>query len=147
MSKENSILRLGVEEGGGGCPLLMLFFVCVRRDIARDIKRDCHYQCVRSTAENEDERLFFHFHLCVVICSSLHMVSVLARLMLRRATQKLKVMLLVFQVFQGLLRAHKDYHDTKHAMTRLWIHECFRFVPGVFCLWQAAFVGLLRSHC
>jgi len=29
-------------------------------------------------------------------------------------------------VFQGLLRADKDFHDTKHAMTRLWIHECFR---------------------
>ena len=33
------------------------------------------------------------------------------------------------QVFQGLLRAHKDYHDTKTAMSRLWVHECFR----VFC--------------
>ena len=33
------------------------------------------------------------------------------------------------QVFQGLLRAHKDYHDTKNAMSRLWVHECFR----VFC--------------
>ncbi|XP_046574741.1 LOW QUALITY PROTEIN: dynein axonemal heavy chain 2-like [Haliotis rubra] len=32
----------------------------------------------------------------------------------------------ISRVFQGLLRAHKDYHDTKHAMTRLWIHECFR---------------------
>ena len=32
-------------------------------------------------------------------------------------------------MFQGLLRAHKDYHDTKNAMCRLWIHECFR----VFC--------------
>ena len=32
-------------------------------------------------------------------------------------------------MFQGLLRAHKDYHDTKNAMSRLWIHECFR----VFC--------------
>ena len=32
----------------------------------------------------------------------------------------------VFQVFQGLLRANKDYHDTRPAMTRLWIHECYR---------------------
>ena len=32
-------------------------------------------------------------------------------------------------MFQGLLRAHKDYHDTKNAMSRLWVHECFR----VFC--------------
>lgn len=30
------------------------------------------------------------------------------------------------QVFQGLLRAHKDYHDTKTAMARLWVHECCR---------------------
>ena len=34
--------------------------------------------------------------------------------------------IIFFQIFQGLLRAHKDFHDTKHAMTRLWIHECFR---------------------
>ena len=32
----------------------------------------------------------------------------------------------LLQVFQGLLRADKDFHDTRHAMTRLWIHECFR---------------------
>ena len=32
----------------------------------------------------------------------------------------------VVQVFQGLLRAHKDYHDTKERMARLWIHECYR---------------------
>lgn len=32
----------------------------------------------------------------------------------------------LLQVFQGLLRAHKDYHDTKNAMGRLWVHECFR---------------------
>nr|XP_022345562.1 dynein heavy chain 2, axonemal-like isoform X2 [Crassostrea virginica] len=32
----------------------------------------------------------------------------------------------ISKIFQGLLRAHKDFHDTKHAMTRLWIHECFR---------------------
>ncbi|XP_064181287.1 dynein axonemal heavy chain 2 [Anguilla rostrata] len=32
----------------------------------------------------------------------------------------------ISKVFQGLLRAHKDYHDTKQSVTRLWIHECFR---------------------
>ncbi|XP_052234681.1 dynein axonemal heavy chain 2-like isoform X14 [Dreissena polymorpha] len=32
----------------------------------------------------------------------------------------------ISRVFQGLLRADKDFHDTRHAMTRLWIHECFR---------------------
>ncbi|XP_071951094.1 dynein axonemal heavy chain 2-like isoform X2 [Antedon mediterranea] len=32
----------------------------------------------------------------------------------------------ISKVFQGLLRAHKDFHDTKASMTRLWIHECFR---------------------
>ena len=35
----------------------------------------------------------------------------------------------ISKVFQGMLRAHKDFHDTKEAMTRLWVHECFR----VFC--------------
>ncbi|XP_078020536.1 dynein axonemal heavy chain 2 [Epinephelus lanceolatus] len=32
----------------------------------------------------------------------------------------------ISKVFQGLLRAHPDYHDTKNNITRLWIHECFR---------------------
>ncbi|TRY86535.1 hypothetical protein DNTS_031645, partial [Danionella cerebrum] len=32
----------------------------------------------------------------------------------------------ISKVFQGLLRAHKDFHDTKQSITRLWIHECFR---------------------
>ncbi|XP_059574595.1 dynein axonemal heavy chain 2 isoform X3 [Alligator mississippiensis] len=31
-----------------------------------------------------------------------------------------------FGVFQGLLRSHKDFHDTKTSLTRLWVHECFR---------------------
>lgn len=35
----------------------------------------------------------------------------------------------ISRVFQGLLRAHKDFHDTRDGMTRLWVHECFR----VFC--------------
>ena len=34
----------------------------------------------------------------------------------------------ISKIFQGLLRANKTYHDTKNAMTRLWIHECFRLV-------------------
>lgn len=32
------------------------------------------------------------------------------------------------QVFQGLLRSRKDFQDTKPSMTRLWVHECFRYV-------------------
>ncbi|XP_068166166.1 dynein axonemal heavy chain 2 [Antennarius striatus] len=30
------------------------------------------------------------------------------------------------KVFQGLLRAHPDFHDTKINITRLWINECSR---------------------
>uniref|UniRef100_A0A4W5LFA3 Dynein heavy chain 3 AAA+ lid domain-containing protein n=1 Tax=Hucho hucho TaxID=62062 RepID=A0A4W5LFA3_9TELE len=33
----------------------------------------------------------------------------------------------ISRVFQGLLRAHRDFHDTKQSITRLWIHECFRY--------------------
>ncbi|XP_078792424.1 dynein axonemal heavy chain 2 isoform X2 [Oryzias latipes] len=32
----------------------------------------------------------------------------------------------ISKVFQGLLRASPDFHDTKNSITRLWIHECFR---------------------
>ncbi|XP_038624757.1 dynein heavy chain 2, axonemal [Tachyglossus aculeatus] len=32
----------------------------------------------------------------------------------------------ISKVFQGMLRANKDFHDTKSSLTRLWIHECFR---------------------
>ncbi|KAI4898373.1 hypothetical protein NFI96_012388, partial [Prochilodus magdalenae] len=32
----------------------------------------------------------------------------------------------ISKVFQGLLRSHRDFHDTKQSITRLWIHECFR---------------------
>uniref|UniRef100_A0A3Q1IX48 Dynein axonemal heavy chain 2 n=1 Tax=Anabas testudineus TaxID=64144 RepID=A0A3Q1IX48_ANATE len=32
----------------------------------------------------------------------------------------------ISKVFQGLLRAHPDFHDSKSNITRLWIHECFR---------------------
>ncbi|XP_029437782.1 dynein heavy chain 2, axonemal isoform X2 [Rhinatrema bivittatum] len=32
----------------------------------------------------------------------------------------------ISKVFQGMLRAHRDFHDTKQHISRLWIHECFR---------------------
>ena len=32
----------------------------------------------------------------------------------------------ISRVFQGLLRCHKDYHNSKPLLLRLWIHECFR---------------------
>ncbi|KAL0970220.1 hypothetical protein UPYG_G00238880 [Umbra pygmaea] len=32
----------------------------------------------------------------------------------------------ISKVFQGLLRVHRDFHDSTHSITRLWIHECFR---------------------
>lgn len=32
----------------------------------------------------------------------------------------------ISKIFQGLLRSHKDYHNTKPSLLRLWIHECFR---------------------
>ena len=38
----------------------------------------------------------------------------------------------ISKVYQGLLRAHKDYHDTKQSMIRLWIHECFRVFSDRF---------------
>ena len=37
----------------------------------------------------------------------------------------------ISKVFQGLLRSHKDFHDTKASMTRLWIHECFRYAKYI----------------
>lgn len=38
----------------------------------------------------------------------------------------MKMLLCNFQVFQGLLRSHKDYQNTKSSLLRLWVHECFR---------------------
>lgn len=32
----------------------------------------------------------------------------------------------ISKVFQGLLRSHKDYQNTKSTLLRLWIHECYR---------------------
>ncbi|KAJ3206517.1 Dynein heavy chain 2, axonemal [Entophlyctis luteolus] len=35
----------------------------------------------------------------------------------------------ISKVFQGLLRANKDYYDSRDSLTKLWVHEVFR----VFC--------------
>ncbi|KAI9188053.1 hypothetical protein H9P43_002444 [Blastocladiella emersonii ATCC 22665] len=32
----------------------------------------------------------------------------------------------ISRVFQGLLRCHKDYYDSKDALVKLWVHEVFR---------------------
>ena len=42
------------------------------------------------------------------------------------STSQHHLITLHLKIFQGLLRAQKDFHDTKTAMSRLWIHECFR---------------------
>ncbi|KAK3546101.1 hypothetical protein QTP70_022875 [Hemibagrus guttatus] len=53
----------------------------------------------------------------------------------------------ISKVFQGLLRSHKDFHDTKQSITRLWIHECFRVFSDrlVDQADMEAFVGLLSE--
>ncbi|XP_045081518.1 dynein axonemal heavy chain 2 isoform X2 [Coregonus clupeaformis] len=53
----------------------------------------------------------------------------------------------ISRVFQGLLRAHRDFHDTKQSITRLWIHECFRVFSDrlVDQSDTEAFVGLLAE--
>uniref|UniRef100_A0A8C1Q525 Dynein, axonemal, heavy chain 2 n=1 Tax=Cyprinus carpio TaxID=7962 RepID=A0A8C1Q525_CYPCA len=53
----------------------------------------------------------------------------------------------ISKVFQGLLRAHKDFHDTKQSITRLWIHECFRVFSDrlVDHADMETFVGLLSE--
>ncbi|XP_036403568.1 dynein heavy chain 2, axonemal [Megalops cyprinoides] len=53
----------------------------------------------------------------------------------------------ISKVFQGLLRAHKDYHDTTASVTRLWIHECFRVFSDrlVDQSDMDAFLGLLSE--
>ncbi|XP_056156824.1 dynein axonemal heavy chain 2 [Lampris incognitus] len=53
----------------------------------------------------------------------------------------------ISKVFQGLMRAHRDFHDTKQSITRLWIHECFRvFSDRLIDHSDAeAFVGLLAE--
>ncbi|XP_018599950.2 dynein heavy chain 2, axonemal [Scleropages formosus] len=53
----------------------------------------------------------------------------------------------ISKVFQGLLRAHRDFHDTKQSITRLWIHECFRVFSDRLVDHSdlEAFVGLLSE--
>ncbi|TSK77047.1 Dynein heavy chain 2, axonemal [Bagarius yarrelli] len=53
----------------------------------------------------------------------------------------------ISKVFQGLLRSHKDFYDTKQSITRLWIHECFRVFSDrlVDHVDMEAFVGLLSE--
>ncbi|XP_069776189.1 dynein axonemal heavy chain 2 isoform X3 [Narcine bancroftii] len=38
----------------------------------------------------------------------------------------------ISKIFQGMLRVHKDYHDSKSSITRLWVHECFRVFSDRF---------------
>ncbi|XP_040604880.1 dynein heavy chain 2, axonemal isoform X1 [Mesocricetus auratus] len=53
----------------------------------------------------------------------------------------------ISKVFQGMLRANKDFHDTKSSITRLWIHECFRVFSDrlVDSADMEAFVGILSD--
>nr|XP_021503796.1 dynein heavy chain 2, axonemal [Meriones unguiculatus] len=54
----------------------------------------------------------------------------------------------ISKVFQGMLRANKDFHDTKSSITRLWIHECFRVFSDrlVDATDMEAFVGILSDR-
>ncbi|KAM4675882.1 dynein axonemal heavy chain 2 [Discoglossus pictus] len=53
----------------------------------------------------------------------------------------------ISKVFQGMLRAHRDLHDTKQSISRLWVHECFRVFSDrlVDSLDIEAFVGILSE--
>ncbi|XP_060146269.1 dynein axonemal heavy chain 2 isoform X4 [Globicephala melas] len=53
----------------------------------------------------------------------------------------------ISKVFQGMLRASKDFHDTKSSITRLWIHECFRVFSDrlVDTADMEAFVGIISD--
>uniref|UniRef100_A0A8C5L4X8 Dynein axonemal heavy chain 2 n=1 Tax=Jaculus jaculus TaxID=51337 RepID=A0A8C5L4X8_JACJA len=53
----------------------------------------------------------------------------------------------ISKVFQGMLRANKDFHDTKSSITRLWIHECFRVFSDrlVDATDMEAFMGILSD--
>ncbi|KAI4566385.1 hypothetical protein MJG53_015062 [Ovis ammon polii x Ovis aries] len=53
----------------------------------------------------------------------------------------------ISKVFQGMLRANKDFHDTKSSITRLWIHECFRVFSDrlVDAADMEAFVSILSD--
>ncbi|KAB1265174.1 Dynein heavy chain 2; axonemal, partial [Camelus dromedarius] len=53
----------------------------------------------------------------------------------------------ISKVFQGMLRANKDFHDTKSSITRLWIHECFRVFSDrlVDAADMEAFMGIISD--
>ncbi|XP_069805044.1 dynein axonemal heavy chain 2 isoform X1 [Dendropsophus ebraccatus] len=53
----------------------------------------------------------------------------------------------ISKVFQGMLRAHRDLHDTKQSITRLWLHECFRVFSDrmVDSLDTEAFTGIMSE--
>ncbi|XP_047429543.1 dynein axonemal heavy chain 2 [Mugil cephalus] len=53
----------------------------------------------------------------------------------------------ISKVFQGLLRAQPDSHETKDSLIRLWIHECFRVFSDrlVNRSDMDTFVGLLEE--
>ncbi|XP_016786964.1 dynein axonemal heavy chain 2 isoform X3 [Pan troglodytes] len=53
----------------------------------------------------------------------------------------------ISKVFQGMLRANKDFHDTKSSITRLWIHECFRVFSDrlVDAADTEAFMGIISD--
>ncbi|XP_069857585.1 dynein axonemal heavy chain 2 isoform X2 [Dipodomys merriami] len=53
----------------------------------------------------------------------------------------------ISKVFQGMLRANKNFHDTKSSITRLWIHECFRVFSDrlVDSADMEAFMGIISD--
>ncbi|XP_048221841.1 dynein axonemal heavy chain 2 isoform X1 [Perognathus longimembris pacificus] len=53
----------------------------------------------------------------------------------------------ISKVFQGMLRANKNFHDTKSSITRLWIHECFRVFSDrlVDSVDMEAFMGIISD--
>ncbi|MGH0155728.1 UNVERIFIED_CONTAM: hypothetical protein FKN15_029966 [Acipenser sinensis] len=52
----------------------------------------------------------------------------------------------ISKVFQGMLRAHRDFHDTKHSITRLWIHECLRCSRACCGLTETSTIPNTASH-
>uniref|UniRef100_A0A8C8ZZR2 Dynein axonemal heavy chain 2 n=1 Tax=Prolemur simus TaxID=1328070 RepID=A0A8C8ZZR2_PROSS len=50
-------------------------------------------------------------------------------------------------ISKGMLRANKDFHDTKSSITRLWIHECFRVFSDrlVDAADMEAFMGIISD--
>ncbi|XP_077117756.1 dynein axonemal heavy chain 2 [Ranitomeya variabilis] len=53
----------------------------------------------------------------------------------------------ISKVFQGMLRAHRDLHDTKQSIARLWVHECIRVFSDrlVDSIDTEAFTGILSE--